>query len=145
MQVTTMKRLSVVFGLTLALAFSMMFQATQADAQTATVRLKLISLVCHDTEDWTGADEAYLLVKGRRIWGPQSMNDNDAADLRGVFPVSFTSSARIDLYDQDAGWFDNDDHLGTAYAYASQVGTGEKQVSFTKSGASYTLFFEVIR
>ena len=108
-------------------------------------KLQLISLVCHGTEDYTGADEPYLLVKGRRIWGPESMNDNDVEDLSRVSPISFSSKARIDLYDQDAGWLDDDDHLGTTYARASFAGRGEYEHHFRGDGAHYTLTYQVLR
>ncbi|MBE9591881.1 MAG: hypothetical protein IMF19_00225, partial [Proteobacteria bacterium] len=77
--------------------------------------LELISLVCKATEDWTGADETYLLLNGRRVWGPNSMNDNDVEDLSRMPKASFHSKVRVDLYDQDSGWFDDDDHLGRMY------------------------------
>ena len=32
-------------------------------------QFRLTSLRCRTMEDWTGPDEAYLLVKGRRHWG----------------------------------------------------------------------------
>lgn len=107
--------------------------------------LKLISLQCKDTEDVTGADETYLLIAGRRVWGPNSMNDNDTADLTGMTPFRFNRSIRIELYDQDAGWWDDDDFLGATFAYLSQMGTGEKEHTFTGDGANYRLTYEVIR
>ena len=106
--------------------------------------LRLISLVCHGTEDWTGADETYLLAAGRRVWGPNSMNDNDVADLTGIPHQQFRSKIRIDLYDKDAGFVDDDDHLGRTYARASQAGKGEQEHDFTGDGAHYTLTYEVL-
>lgn len=107
-------------------------------------QLRLISLVCHGTEDWTGADETYLLIAGRRVWGPESMNDSDVEDLTRVSPIRFRRKARIDLYDQDAGWVDDDDHLGRTYAYATDAGKGEQEHDFKGDGAHYTLTYEVI-
>jgi hypothetical protein len=107
-------------------------------------QLKLISIVCNDTEDVTGADETYLLIAGRRVWGPQSMNDNDTQSLDGVPVIRFRRSIRVDLYDQDAGWFDDDDHLGSTYVYSSQMGVGEKEHVFNGDGANYRFTYEVL-
>lgn len=107
-------------------------------------QLRLISLHCRKTEDWSGPDEAYLLVKGRRHWGPQSMNDGDAADLSATRPVGFQAKARIDLYDEDAGWPDDDDHLGRTYAREAQAGKGDVEHRFTGDGADYLLTYEVL-
>lgn len=106
--------------------------------------LRLISIVCNDTEDVSGADEPYLRAAGRTVWGPQSLNDRESADLRDVALLPFRRSIRIDLYDEDAGWWDDDDHLGTTYAYASQAGAGEKEAKFTGDGADYLLTYEVL-
>ncbi len=107
-------------------------------------QLKLFSLVCHGTEDWTGADEAYLLLNGQRIWGPESMNDNDVENLGNLPTYPFQNSVRIELYDQDTGGWDNDDHLGTTYARAIEAGIGEQERQFTGDGAHYTLTYSVM-
>lgn len=106
--------------------------------------LRLISLVCNATEDNTGADETYLHVEGKRVWGPTSMNDTESKDLKEVPLIPFRYRVRIDLYDQDAGgWFDKDDHLGTTYVSADQADAGEKEHTFTGDGANYRLTYEV--
>jgi hypothetical protein len=130
-------------ALSFLLALFLSFNVPQAEA-SSTVRLKLITLHCHATEDSTGPDEAYLLVNGRRVLGPRSINDGQSVDLRGLSPIWVNTYARLDLYDQDAGWFDSDDHLGEASVYASMVGKGTQLAKFTKDGANYTLFYEVI-
>jgi len=108
-------------------------------------KLRLISLVCSETEDNTGADEPYLLVDGNEVWGPQSMNDNDREDLRGIEPISFTGSINIKLYDEDVGgWFDDNDLLGSKDVSADLAGAGAKPYEFTKDGGNYTLFCEVL-
>lgn len=108
-------------------------------------KLKLISLFCETTEDSTGPDEAYLTVNGRRVWGPESINDHETRGLDGVGEVEFTTSAQIKLYDEDSGIFgvDNDDDLGTIDAKSDMAGQGEKRERFTRDGANYTLTFEV--
>lgn len=108
------------------------------------VYLRLISLHCHETEDW-GNDEVYLVVLGMVRWGKTSMNENDTQDLTTVGLIRFNKRARIDLYDGDAGYIiDDDDHLGTTYARRSEVGEGEQERLFTGSGARYTLTYQVM-
>lgn len=105
--------------------------------------LKLKSLHCERTEDSSGPDEAYLVVNGSQVWGPQSINDREPRDVGRE--IEFTSSAEIKLYDADAGGpFDKDDHLGTVTAVSDLAGQGEQHGRFTKDGAGYTLYYEVI-
>lgn len=105
--------------------------------------LRLIELRCHRTEDWIGADEAYLRINGTTAWGPVRMNNGQSASLLHLPASRFRRRVRLDLYDQDFGYFDRDDHLGTAYAWAAQAGSGEQEAHFTGDGAHYTLTFEV--
>ena len=102
--------------------------------------LKLISLECHNTEDDTGADEAYIRINGKGVW-KGDINDNKTKDLGRVKRVEFSENCRIDLYDEDVGatWGDPDDHLGTAYVWARQVQEGEQHLPFNGSRWSYTL------
>ncbi len=89
----------------------------------------------------TGADEIYILVNGERIWGPQSVNDGDSVSIgRGK---SFNGRrVKVELYDQDAGGPDDDDHLGTAYASSKE---GDFEMHFRGDGADYTLYAEVTK
>lgn len=111
-------------------------------------QLRLISLVCNATEDSSGADEIYLLVKGNKVWGTKSMDTSPPSkktkNLTGVGLISFTDNARFDLYDEDTGFLDDDDHLGTNYAYSTEAGQGTKERAFTGDGASYLLTYEVL-
>ena len=107
--------------------------------------LKLVSLVCHDTEDSTGPDEARLVVNGVTRWR-RRMNDGHAVSLDDVKPIPFEKRARIDLFDDDSP--DPDDHLGTTYALPSQQGEGEIEHTFrykSKWGGSakYVLIWTV--
>lgn len=107
--------------------------------------LTLISLLCNETEDWTGADEPYLRVNGRTVWSG-SLNDGDSKDF-GVgqtgLNISFSQVATIQLYDKDFGWFDNDDFLGSTQAVTQQIGLGEQTAYFNGDGASYELTYIV--
>ena len=106
--------------------------------------LVLRSLVCNATEDWSGDDEIYLLLSGSSVWGPISMNDNDVVEFSGIPEARFRRKVRVDLYNQDAGYYDDDDHLGRLYARSSQAGKGEQEHRFTGDGAYYTLTYEVV-
>ncbi len=104
--------------------------------------LKLISLECHDTEDDTGADEAYIRVNGRKVWSAD-INDGQTQDLGKVERIEFVDNSRIDLYDGDTGVFDPDDHLGTQYVWNRQADRGEQHLSFNGSRWGYTLHCRV--
>ena len=102
-----------------------------------------ISLQCLITEDNLGPDEAYLTFAGRRLFGPESMNDNDLRDLQSlVRPIRFRRAIRVELYDQDAGWFDDDDFLGRLEVKADQE-KGEHVHDFKGDGANYVFTYEV--
>lgn len=118
-------------------------------------KLHLISIRCNETEDYTGADDAYICVDGRRIWGPAKMNNGDVQDLRMVFPVRFkrdTQFIALSLYDQDSNWevvtndlpLDEDDFLDTVSIPAIDAGKGELRCSFTGDGASYEITYRVV-
>lgn len=70
------------------------------------------------------------------------MNDRDTEDL-DARTFGFVGTAQIRLYDEDAGWFDDDDFLGEVIATADQAGHGEQFGRFTRDGASYDLVFRV--
>lgn len=106
--------------------------------------LKLISIKCHRTEDWFGADEIILIINKKRVWGPVKMDRNDIKDLSGISTIPFCGRIRIDLFDKDVGWIDEDDHLGSTYAYSSQAGRGIQEHHFKGDGAHYTLLYSVV-
>ena len=105
--------------------------------------LKLISLECHNTEDDTGEDEAYIRINGRQVWRDK-INNNETRDLSGVDRTEFVDNCRIDLYDKDVGFFiDPDDHLGTQYVWVRQADRGEQHLPFDGSRWSYILHCRV--
>ena len=105
-------------------------------------QLQLISLQCITTEDLTGADEAYLTIGGVRVWGGD-LNDMQTANLQAVPAYWFTEQVNVELFDGDTGWFDDDDFLGRATLYATDVGTGDRTVYFTEDDAVYILTYRV--
>ncbi|MCB5292362.1 hypothetical protein [Arthrobacter sp. SO3] len=100
-----------------------------------TLQLKLIQ--CHGTEDWTGPDESYLLIGGRKVWGSQSMNDGAQEPLTQVSGVPFENSLRLSLYDQDSGLWDDDDYLGSWVVWGGEHTQGEKEARFNGDGADF--------
>jgi len=104
-------------------------------------------LTCDSTEDYMGSDEIYITVNGQKVWGPTKMNES-SPELKSKTinkEKSFSTRARIDLYDDDAGWGDDDpDHLGRTYAYAAQSADGEQYYTFTGCGARYRMAYLVL-
>jgi hypothetical protein len=100
------------------------------------------SLLCHVTEDNTGADEPYLLGNNVRFWGNGSLNNEQSATVDRSFDAQ--GNASIKLYDADLGaWPDYDDYLGTVSVTADQIGQGDITGKFTGDGASYEIVYHV--
>lgn len=104
--------------------------------------LQLLSLHCTRTEDWTGADEAYIQVGANRVWGG-SINDGETELLAGTPAVAFTGSTTVRLFDEDSPPLDPDDQLGQLSVSAGLAGLGVRTHRFTGHGADYTLSYEV--
>jgi hypothetical protein len=64
--------------------------------------LGLFSLTCHQTEDSTGSDEAYLKVNGETVFGPTSINDGQTIKFEDVITVRFNGQALVELFDEDS-------------------------------------------
>lgn len=90
--------------------------------------LKITHIVCHEQEDFTGADDAYLVQDGKVIWGPVQMTTGDSKDIQDV-PV--TQDRVLTLMEGDSP--DDDDNLG------SKRITGAGDYQFTDDGANYTV------
>lgn len=110
----------------------------------ATLTLK--NLYCIETEDWTGADEPYLRVNGSTKW-KGSLNDEEDVDLfnksGNPLQISFNGQATISLHDDDFGWFDDDDFLGSWKVSSQEIGRGDQHAFFNRDGANYILTYEV--
>lgn len=96
-------------------------------------------LECQETEDSTGADEAYLNYDDERVFGPVSINDGQAVTV-GVFRT-LAGRVRVELFDADSP--DKDDPLGSIVISEREKGLGLRSRDFTGNGARYTLFYEV--
>ena len=101
--------------------------------------LKLKTLKCNITEDSFGADDPYLIVNGKRAWGPIKANAGDTLILNEQ--VQFKGKSIVELWEQD---LDPDDHLGTHVVSDDEVGNGNTSASFKEKGADYELVYEVV-
>jgi hypothetical protein len=106
--------------------------------------IRLISLHCRETEDWTGSDEIRLWVVGNRNHEYyRDMNNGQTWDINDEVP--FTVKARMEVWDLDAGrWWDPHDLLGVHYATDDMAGQGPKSATYDAYGARYDLTYEVL-
>jgi hypothetical protein len=93
--------------LALALAGAALAVPAAAHAAPKPAGLAITHVQCIETEDITGADDAYLKSGSARIWGPVSLNNGEGADLR----VTVHSGQVVELWDEDSP--DPDDFLGS--------------------------------
>ena len=108
-------------------------------------RIFIDTLRAYETED-SFEDQAYIRIKGAKVWGPYNTNalqmqyPNVSRDVTG--PIWIT------LYDDDPDhWFDGDDWLGDAYAPLPTVvgATAWGSLKFTQDDADYTMGVRVLR
>jgi hypothetical protein len=100
----------------------------QASGTQVQAGLKITHIVCHEQEDLTGADDAYLVQDGKVLWGPVQMVNGDSKDIQGI---AVTQDHVLTLMEGDSP--DDDDNLG-----AKNV-TGAGDYQFTDDGANYTV------
>jgi hypothetical protein len=100
--------------------------ATAAPVTPVPAGLAITHIHCIETEDFTGADDAYFKVTdGPVLWGPRSLNNGDSADLR----VTVHTGQEIQLWDDDVP--DGDDLLG------SHIIGGPGNYKYNEDGADY--------
>lgn len=104
-------------------------------------KLTIKSLTCHEQEDWTGDDQAYLVVytpDRRQVWAA----DMDTGQTRQIgVDVEFQDTVRIQLMEED--WPDGDDDLGSITANASQSAAVDIRGRFTQDDADYTIIYRI--
>ena len=108
------------------------------------VFIKFISITCHEMEDFLVFDEPYLRFNGETVWNGKVTSDHEPHDLSSIELISFYETAKIELWERDTGFFDDDDFIGKAYVHTSLAGKGEQASSFTGDGANYSLVFEIL-
>jgi hypothetical protein len=108
-------------------------------------RITVDTLRAYETED-SFEDEAYIRIKGAKVWGPHGVNP-----LQMAYPnvsLDVTGPIWVSLYDDDPdNPFDGDDWLGDAYApLPTLVGaTAWGSLHFTRDGADYVMGVRVLR
>ena len=137
-----MRKLALGLFLLAALAAPLAFAGAADAAAPRTVKLRLLTIVCHNSEDFFG-DEAYLEANGTRIWGPVDMENGDERSLLAVPLQPFRRSIDLALFDDDAP--DADDHLGTARISRNAFRAGVQTATFTLDGANYTVTYKVVK
>jgi len=106
-------------------------------------KLKLLDLRCIETED-VGADEAYITVKGNKVWSTDGIKSGEEVSLRNVNLIKFRGEAEIALWDEDTGMFDSDDEIGKFTVYDDTVEEDEQHYEIKGDGGHYLLIFKVL-
>lgn len=112
-----------------------------ADVKAGEPVLKLLTLKCNKTQDLIGADEAYLLFDGNKIWSG-SIKDGESIILKHqgkTLQVPVQKAAGLELYDKD--FFTKDDRIGGITISPDQAGQGEKTTSFKENRGDYLLTY----
>jgi len=104
--------------------------------------LRLVKLECVKKDDTVGKDEIDVRVDGVTLVGPLSMGRNDVVSLNAT--TSFTSSAKVNLLEEDSGLNGSDDDLGTLTIKDTLAGLGDLTGEFhARTGADYHLTYRV--
>lgn len=102
--------------------------------------LRVLSIRCHEQEDWTGDDDPYIRINGIDFWGPKSMDTGQTRIINKSH--SFSHRAIIKLYEQDD--VDPDDYLGEQIVTRNHIGRGEIELPFKEDDANYSIWVEVL-
>jgi hypothetical protein len=137
-----MRKLVLGFLLLAAVVAPLAFAGAADAAAPKTVKLRLLTIDCHESEEFFG-DEAYLEANGARIWGPADMNNGDERSLLAVPLQPFRQSIDLALFDEDGP--DPDDHLGTVRISRNRFRAGVQTATFTGDGTNYTVTYKVVR
>ncbi len=104
-------------------------------------RLHLLSLYVDAQEDWIGPDEAYLRVGDEVIWGPIEVRAGNSYGVNWV--RNFEHDITIQLWEQDSGVWDDDDHIDSKTFYSWENAPVGSQRDFWGDGAHYVMAFTI--
>jgi hypothetical protein len=109
-------------------------------AETA---VTITRLHCHETEDYTGADECLLKIfKDGHHYGSYRQDMNNGNDWSLNITTIFSNKVEIELWDEDAGLWDDDDFLGrVTITRDNSGGRNGNSSDFTLDGARYTIYW----
>ena len=102
--------------------------------------LRVKRITCHEQEDWTGDDHAYIRINDTNFWGPKSMDVGQTRIINK--PHFFSHRAIIRLHEAD-DW-DPDDFLGEQVVTRKHIGHGEIELPFKEDDANYSIWVEVL-
>ena len=102
--------------------------------------LRVLRITCHEQEDWTGDDDAYININRKVFWGPKRMDTGQTRVINK--PYFFGHRAIIRLYEQD-DW-DPDDFLGEQTVTRAYIGQGAVELPFKEDDANYSIWVEVL-
>lgn len=97
---------------------------------------RVLRITCHEQEDLTGDDDAYIKINGANFWGPRSMDTGQTREIRRDY--QFLHRAKIALYEQDD--LDPDDFLGEHVITRADIGKGEQELPFKEDDANYSIW-----
>ncbi len=100
--------------------------------------LILKTLKCNKKQDSFGADDPYLCVDGKKIWGPIKAVKDETLIINEN--LQFRGHAVIQLWEKDIA---PDDLLGSHTVNKDEAGKGKLEADFTEEGADYVLVYEV--
>jgi hypothetical protein len=142
---------ALITGILVALWVALM--PAPARAQSGDV-LRLQSIKCVKiTGDEGGLvgdfiDEPYIKVDGVEVWSgrsdPLRMKDGDVRNLSGVSATLSGQSARVQLWENDPGFFNSPDD-GPAEFFADYTGGNERTQTLTLNGGVYEITYRVDR
>jgi hypothetical protein len=136
------RRLSAALAGT-ALATTAVLAGAPASVAAPAYKVDIIYVECHDQEEWFGPDHVFLTVDGKKVWGPKAMVEDQTRRVTETRTVTFTTKAKIRLYEDDDGW-DTDDFIDHVTVSAADAGDGEKEATLVGKGANYTIGYKVV-
>ena len=99
----------------------------QASGPHVQAGLKITHIVCHEQEDFNGADDAYPVQDGKVLWSSQMVT----GDSKDIQDIAVAQDKVLTLMEGDSP--DDDDNLG-----AKKI-TGAGDYQFTDDDANYTV------
>lgn len=124
--------------------YSLYYDVVDPDCAELNVvrKISLISLKCHETEDYNGKDELRLEVYADGVYQEKhgrNLNDNQTWYLNKNY--IYQHNIQLKLFDQDSGFLDDDDLLGHVKINTRLTSNASKK--FNLDGSDYTLTYKV--
>lgn len=107
-------------------------------------KARLLSLTCHPTQDWRGADETLLKVYAHH-YDELAQHLRPSASWQLHYEFEFGTQAVIEVWDRASSRATSRKELrGVHYIDRFRTTSGVQQASFTTAGAAYTLTYELV-